>query len=332
MARQLEQAAASDDELQHIVTTELAPRTQRWRAGVGEVLEHLGASLDLAGLWAEADARAQAEQELRATTAEAQDAASSYTRHALRLAARALHAQRAELQEQARQVMLRSDLGASEKDSALRHLREDAAQSQRIILEKAKLIATSERASSMSVVQQQQLLTSLVTRAVAASRPSGEPSSANELEAQRRQLLASMSSGLGVHFATSLLDLSTEHDALAAQLAEASRGEAPEHAGPPSSLEKATDERSSKNEQWLSGLDRVTESLTGGAGVQRGSPPVVRRREANPDVMNQASRGVVRHPSRDAAEQAIRHDNPPTRGVAVDPGGGVSMAQGQEDV
>ena len=42
-----------------------------------KVLEHLGAGLDVAGLWEEADARAKAEQELRASAAEAQDEASS---------------------------------------------------------------------------------------------------------------------------------------------------------------------------------------------------------------------------------------------------------------
>jgi len=182
----LGEAGNSSEILRGQVNTEVIPQTNKWRLGVGQILQYLGAGLDYDAIMRAAEEAFDREQQERSATNAASGEVNVYLRHAERIAEKALREQRRQLAARIHAVLQRGDLDAATKAESIRELSAMHEQAQQTTMKKALLIVHTQQGAGLSMQKQQDLLATLIRRAFLAGKEM-KPASRSELRTARMQ-------------------------------------------------------------------------------------------------------------------------------------------------
>jgi hypothetical protein len=184
MNRLLDAASNTSTALQGQVDSEVIPQTNKWRIGVGQILEYLGAGVDYDDIMRAAEEAFDKEQRLRNAASAASGQVDVYVRHAERIAEKALAEERRRLAANIRAVTQSSESNAASKIEKIRELNAKSKHLQQIMMDKARVIAHTQEGVALSLQQKQDLLGTLVERASRAGKQL-EPPARFELSTKR---------------------------------------------------------------------------------------------------------------------------------------------------
>jgi hypothetical protein len=167
-----------------------------------------------------------------------------------------LEEEKRKLQDMINGVLQNDTLDETAKAAMIQTLKSDAEKNQQILVEKAKLISHSQEATMLSLQQQQGLLTQLVERSKSAQHAWDRAWTPEQLANKRLDTARAMEVARD-NFASSMLELSVENDALYTATERAASGQ---ETAARMHFQQAVDTRSARNSKLIQGLDQLANS------------------------------------------------------------------------